>query len=154
MLPFVPQLAKAYGMDFFETSAFTNHNITEVRWSWNVMTKHRIVQKLSSHYDIMGGNDLISHLVLLLWLRFPARLLHDWLNRCWQPIRRIWIYSECPSTTSLISLLWRKRRDSVTVQPATNTKAAGVKETTWILTEHLSSPHTLRTLGKMCLILF
>lgn len=27
----VYQLAKAYGMDFFETSAFTNHNITEVR---------------------------------------------------------------------------------------------------------------------------
>lgn len=27
------QLAKAYGMDFFETSAFTNHNITEVRLS-------------------------------------------------------------------------------------------------------------------------
>lgn len=26
----VLQLAKAYGMDFFETSAFTNHNITEV----------------------------------------------------------------------------------------------------------------------------
>lgn len=29
----VLQLAKAYGMDFFETSAFTNHNITEVRRS-------------------------------------------------------------------------------------------------------------------------
>lgn len=25
------QLAQNYGMDFFETSAFTNHNITEVR---------------------------------------------------------------------------------------------------------------------------
>lgn len=30
MMLSVLQLANAYGMDFFETSAFTNHNITEV----------------------------------------------------------------------------------------------------------------------------
>lgn len=37
---FVSQLATAYGMDFFETSAFTNHNITEVRSSEADLYKH------------------------------------------------------------------------------------------------------------------
>lgn len=55
------------------------------------------------------------------------RLLHDWLSRCWQPTKRTWICFGYPSMTSWISLLWRKRRDSVTVQVAKRTNPAGVK---------------------------
>lgn len=93
-----------------------------------------------------------SCLVLILWLCFPPRLSHDWLNRCWQPIKRTWISSGCPLMTRLILLLWRKRKDSVTVQRATKAKAAGVKEITGIKLNMLSAD-TLHTLGKMCLLL-
>lgn len=111
LLP-VFQLAKAYGMDFFETSAFTNHNITEV----SHRSRHLMPEIKSS-----ARTDHVPFFFV-----FP-RLLHDWLSRCWRPTRRTWICSGCLWTTSSTSLLWRKRRDSATGPPATRAKAAGVR---------------------------
>lgn len=59
---------------------------------------------------------------------FPTRHSHVWLNRCWQLIKETWICSGYLLMMRSIWLLWRKRRDSVRVQEATKTKAAGVKE--------------------------
>lgn len=50
-----------------------------------------------------------------------------------------------------ILLLWRKRKDSVTVWRTTKAKAAGVKEI--IEVEYMLSPDTLHSLGKMSLLL-
>lgn len=106
----------------------------------------------------MGGNYLLndnasylSRLVLILRLCFPPRLSQDWLNRCWQPTKRTWIFSGCPLMMRLILLLWRKRKDSVTARRATKAKAAGVKEI--IQVKYMLSPDTLHTLGEMCLLL-
>uniref|UniRef100_A0A669BUP8 Ras-related protein Rab-15 n=1 Tax=Oreochromis niloticus TaxID=8128 RepID=A0A669BUP8_ORENI len=117
------KLAKAYGMDFFETSAFTNHNITEVRLHGETLLSRPCTEM---HVPVIASQGEIPW-CLIMSLCLLQRLLHDWLSRCWQQTKRTWIYSGCPLTTSSISLLWRKRRDSVTVLLATNAKAAGVR---------------------------
>lgn len=133
-------------MDFFETSAFTNHNITEVRLHGETLLSKPCTEM---HVPVIASQGEMSW-CLIMSMCLLQRLLHDWLSRCWQPTKKTWIYSGCPLTTSSISLLWRKRRDSVTVLLATNAKAAGVRGKPWILTEHMSHmPHTLHTPGKM-----
>lgn len=59
---------------------------------------------------------------------FPTRHSHVWPSRCWQLIKETWICSGYLLMMRSIWLLWRKRRVSVSVQEATKTKAAGVKE--------------------------
>lgn len=73
---------------------------------------------------------ILSFLVLILLLCVSSRLSRDWLSKCWQPIKRTWIFFGCPWTTSLISPPWRKRRGSVTAGRETSAKAAGVKRIT------------------------
>lgn len=46
------KLAKAYGMDFFETSAFTNHNITE---SFTRLAE-LVLQANKKDLDLLGGS--------------------------------------------------------------------------------------------------
>lgn len=124
-------------MDFFETSAFTNHNITEVSSPVEQLlaegrTKTTVRNATGRRWLITDHAYYLSMscvcvCVCFCVFNFTARLSRGWLSRCSRLIKRIWIFCGCPWTTRSIWPPWRKRRDSAMVRLATRGKAAGVE---------------------------